>query len=182
MSEAQIDTRRIHTGKVLNLDIDRVRFPNGSEGELEIIRHPGASAVVPFLSDPKGPDPEVLLLRQYRYAADGYLYEIPAGRLDPGETPERCAHRELKEETGCTASSMQHLMTMFTTPGFIDERIHLYLADGLTRGESSREADEFAETITLSLSKALEMIERGEINDGKTIVGLMYAAGFRSGR
>lgn len=182
MSEAQIGTRRIHTGKVLNLDIDRVRFPDGSEGELEIIRHPGASAVVPFLSDPKGTDPQVLLLRQYRYAADGYLYEIPAGRLDPGESPERCAHRELKEETGCTASSMQHLMTMFTTPGFIDERIHLYLAEGLTRGESHREADEFAEPVTFSLSTALEMIERGEINDGKTIVALLYAAGFRAGR
>ena len=82
----------------LNLDIDRVRFPDGSEGELEIIRHPGASAVVPFLSDPRGEDPQILLLRQYRYAADGYLYEIPAGRLDDGETPEACAARELKEE------------------------------------------------------------------------------------
>ena len=88
MSDAQIGTKRVHTGKVLNLDIDRVRFPDGSEGELEIIRHPGASAVVPFLSDPRGEDPQILLLRQYRYAANGYLYEIPAGRLDEGEAPE----------------------------------------------------------------------------------------------
>lgn len=182
MSDAQIGTKRIHTGKVISLDMDRVRFPDGSEGELEIIRHPGASAVVPFLSDPGGEDPQVLLLRQYRYAADGYIYEIPAGRLDDGEAPEACAHRELKEETGCTASSMQHLTTMFTTPGFIDERIHVYMALGLEQGEAEQEKDEFAETVTFPLSKALEMIERGEITDGKTIVGLLFSAGFRAGR
>lgn len=182
MSDAQIGTTRIHTGKVLNLDMDRVRFPDGSEGELEIIRHPGASAVVPFLSDPRGEDPQILLLRQYRYAADGNLFEIPAGRLDEGEAPEACAHRELKEETGCTAASMQHLTTIFTTPGFIDERIHLYLAEGLTQGEPERESDEFAETVVMPLSRALVMIERGEISDGKTIVGLLFAAGFRSGQ
>lgn len=181
MSEAQIGTKRIHTGKVLNLDIDQVRFPDGSEGELEIIRHPGASAVVPFLSDSRGEDPQILLLRQYRYAADGYLFEIPAGRLDEGEAPEACAHRELKEETGCTAATMQHLTTIFTTPGFIDERIHVYLAEGLTQGESNQEDDEFAETVVMPLSRALVMIEQGEIRDGKTIVGLLFAAGFRSG-
>lgn len=181
MSDAQIGTKRIHTGKVLNLDIDQVRFPDGSEGELEIIRHPGASAIVPFLSDSRGADPQILLLRQYRYAADGYLFEIPAGRLDEGEAPEACAHRELKEETGCTAKSMQRLTTIYTTPGFIDERIHLYLAEGLTQGESSREKDEFAETVVMPLSRALVMIEQGEISDGKTITGLLFAAGFRAG-
>ena len=181
MSNAQMGTRRVHTGKVLNLDIDQVRFPDGSEGELEIIRHPGASAVVPFLTDPHGEDPQVLLLRQYRYAADGYLYEIPAGRLDEGESPEECAGRELKEETGCTAQSLQRLTTIFTTPGFIDERIHLFLAEGLAQGESNREKDEFAEVVAMPLSRALAMIEQGEISDGKTIVGLMFAAGFRAG-
>jgi ADP-ribose pyrophosphatase len=181
VSDAQIGTKRIHTGKVLNLDIDRVRFPDGSEGELEIIRHPGASAVVPFLSDPRGEDPQVLLLRQYRYAADGYLFEIPAGRLDDGETPEACATRELKEETGCSARSIQRLTTIFTTPGFIDERIHLFLAEGLTQGEANKEKDEFAETVAMPLSRALTMIEQGEISDGKTIVGLLFAAGFRAG-
>ena len=181
MSDARIDTKRIHTGKVIHLDIDRVRFPDGSEGDLEIIRHPGASAVVPFLSDPRGEDPQVLLLRQYRYAADGYLFEIPAGRLDDGETPEACATRELKEETGCSAKSMQRLTTIFTTPGFIDERIHLFLAEGLTQGETNKEKDEFAETVAMPLSRALTMIEQGEISDGKTIVGLLFAAGFRAG-
>ena len=173
-------TRRIYSGRVLNLDIDTVRFPNGSVGELEMIRHSGASAVVPFVSDPRGPDPQIMLLRQYRYAANGYVYEIPAGRLDPGELPIECAHRELREETGCTAKRMQRLMTMFTTPGFTDEKIHLFMATELTLGESAREADEFLEVETLSLTRALSMVEAGEIQDGKTALGLLYAAGFRA--
>src|SRR5690606_22044835 len=142
-------TNRVYTGRVISLDVDRVRFPNGSEGELEMVRHPGASAIVPFLSDPTGADPQVLLLRQYRYAALGYLYEVPAGRMDPGETPDQCAHRELREETGCTAERMQHMTTVYTTPGFTDEVIHLYMADGLTQaGEAELEADEFVEPKT----------------------------------
>ena len=104
MSErARISSRRVYSWRVLNLDIDQVRFPNGKEGELEMIRHPGASAVVPFLSDPAGDDPQILLLRQYRYAAESWLYEIPAGLLGPGEDPETCARRELAEETGIVA-------------------------------------------------------------------------------
>src|SRR5919201_2262469 len=99
MSPAKLSSRRIYSGRVLNLDIDRVRFPDGSEGELEIIRHPGASAVLPFLSDPRGDDPQLLLIKQYRYAAEDFLYEIPAGRLDAGESPIECARRELLEET-----------------------------------------------------------------------------------
>src|SRR4029078_11844467 len=104
-------------------------------------RLPGCSASVLFVSDREGEDPQILLLRQYRYAADGYLYEIPAGRLDPGETPADCAARELKEETGCRAKQMEPLITMVTTPGFTDERIHLFMATDLTHGESTREAD-----------------------------------------
>lgn len=179
---ARVATRRIYTGRVINLDVDTVRFPNGSVGELEMIRHPGASAVVPFLSDPSGEDPQLLLIRQYRYAAEGYLYEIPAGRLDPGETPDACARRELREETGCGALRVEHLFTIYTTPGFTDERIHLFMADGLTRGENAREADEFIEMETMSLSRALGLVESGEIQDAKTALGLLYAAGFRAGR
>ena len=181
-SSATIATRRVYTGRVVSLDVDRVRFPDGSEGELEMIRHPGASAVVPFLSDPRGADPQVLLIRQYRYAADGFMYEIPAGRLDGGETPETCARRELREETGCTASGVEHLLTMFTTPGFTDEKIHLFMATGLTQGDAVREADEFMELETVTLSRALAMVEGGEIQDAKTALGLLFVAGFRAGR
>ena len=179
---ARIGTTRVHTGRVISLDVDQVRFPDGTTGELEIIRHPGASAVVPFLSDPAGADPQLLLLKQYRYATGGTLYEIPAGRLDPGERPEECAKRELLEETGCTAESIVPLTSMFTTPGFTDERIHLFLATGLTRGEARREADEFIEVETVALSTALQMVERGEIQDAKTALGILFAAGFRAGR
>jgi ADP-ribose pyrophosphatase len=180
-SDAQISSHRIHTGKIIKVDSDRIRYPDGSEAEVDIVRHPGASAVVPFLSDPEGEDPQILLLRQYRYAADGYLYEIPAGRLDPGETPADCAARELKEETGCTATQMEPLITMVTTPGFTDERIHLFMAVDLTHGEAAREADEFADVIVMRLSEALELIQRGEIVDGKTALGILYAAGFKTG-
>lgn len=178
----KVGSRRIYTGRVIDLDVDQVRFPDGSVGELEMIRHPGASAIVPFLSDPAGEDPQVLLIRQYRYAAGGYLYEIPAGRLSPGETPIDCARRELREETGCTAERLEHLYTVFTTPGFTDERIHLFMAVGLTGGVTAHEWDEFMEVETVPLSKALSMIERGELADAKSALGLLYAAGFRAGR
>jgi ADP-ribose pyrophosphatase len=178
----RIESKRVYMGKVISLDVDTVRFPDGSVGELEMIRHPGASAIVPFLSDPRGEDPQVLLIRQYRYAADGYLYEIPAGRLDPGENPRDCAVRELKEETGCTAGQFDHLITMYTTPGFTDEKIHLFIATELVAGETKHEADEFLDLQPMRLSRALEMVEAGGIQDAKTALGLLFAAGFRAGR
>lgn len=177
----KISSRRIHTGKIISLDNDTVRFPDGSVGELEMIRHPGASAIVPFLSDATGDDPQLLLIRQYRYAADQFLYEIPAGRLDPREQPLDCARRELREETGCTARQIDFLFTMFTTPGFTDERIHLFMATGLERGDTAREADEFMTMETVTLSQALRLIKEGEIKDAKTALGILFAAGFRSG-
>jgi len=155
------------------VDVDQVRFPDGSLGELEMVRHSGASAVVPLLDG--GTDPQVVLVRQYRYAADGYVYEIPAGRLDPGETPEACASRELREETGYTSASLLKLTTIYTTPGFTDERIHLFVAEGLTPGSSEREADEFLELYPVRLSEAVAMIRSGDIVDAKTSVALLLA-------
>lgn len=180
----KIGGRRAYTGRIISLDIDEVRFPDGSTGSLEMIRHPGASAVVPLLdasneSDPTSAaarDPLVLLIRQYRYAAGGYLYEVPAGRLDPGESPEQCAHRELAEETGYRAARVEPLLTMFTTPGFTDEKIHLFQATGLTAGEAHREADEFLELKPTRLSDAIRMIEQGEIQDSKTALALLLTA------
>lgn len=181
MSVGLVSSRRAYSGRIIHLDLDRVRFPDGSEGELEMIRHPGASAVVPFLSDPAGNDPVVLFIRQYRYAAGQFLYEIPAGRLDPGESPADCARRELREETGCDAEHLEFLTTIYTTPGFTDERIHLFMATGLTAGDAQREHDEFIEVERMPVSQALTRIKEGEISDSKTIVGLLYATGFRMG-
>src|SRR5882762_6418528 len=177
----RVKSSRVYTGKIVSLDVDSVRFPDGSIGLMEIIRHSGASAILPFLSDPRGEDPQVLLIRQYRYAADGYLYEIPAGRLDKGEAPRDCAIRELKEETGCTAEGMEHLYTIYTTPGFTDEKIHVFMATGLVAGETKHEADEFLDLHPMLLSRALEMIQAGEIQDAKTALGLLFAAGFSAG-
>lgn len=175
-------SRRVYDGRVINVDIDSVEFPNGSTGELEMVRHPGASAVIPFLTDPRGDDPQLLLIKQYRYAARGFIYEIPAGKLDGDEDPAECARRELREETGCTAEKLEHLYTFLTTPGFTDEVIHAYMASGLTLGEVTHEKDEFMSVETVTLSQALELIRTGELKDAKTALAILYAAGFRLGR
>jgi ADP-ribose pyrophosphatase len=170
-----ISSQRIYSGRVLNLDIDRVRFPDASEGQLELIRHSGAAAVVPFLDEPNDDSARILLIRQYRYAADRFLYEIPAGRLERGEEPIACARRELREEAGCEAASLVSLGGFFTTPGFIDEFIHLFIATGLTRGDAKPESDEFIHSESHTLLEGLRMIDRGEIVDGKTIIALFMA-------
>ena len=179
---AKLSSKRVYAGRVINVDIDTVRFPNGSTGDLEMVRHPGASAVVPFLSDPYADDPSLLLIKQYRYAAEGFIYEIPAGKLDGGEDPRVCAERELREETGCSAERIEHLYTFFTTPGFTDEVIHAYMATGLTRGDVAHEKDEFMSLETVTMSQALELIRTGELKDAKTALAILYAAGFCSGR
>jgi ADP-ribose pyrophosphatase len=176
---ALISSERLYTGRIVNLDADTVRFPDGSTGRLEMLRHPGASAVVPFLDDPGEPDPRVILLRQFRHAAEGFIWEVPAGRLDSGESPETCARRELEEETGMRARRLERLTTIYTTPGFTDERIHLFLAHGLDARAHRREADEFMELHTLRWSRVLEMVRSGEIQDGKTLVALMFVQCFR---
>lgn len=177
----RLATRRAYSGRILNLDIDTVRFPDGSEGELEIIRHPGASAVVPLASSPAGSDPVILMIRQYRYAAGGPLWEIPAGRLDANEAPEACAHRELREEAGLAAGRLDRLTTIWTTPGFTDEAIHLFLATDLVTVPTAREPDEFIEVVPRALSDVLVGIRDGEIRDGKTIAAILYVAGFKVG-
>ena len=169
-----LSSERVYTGRVVNLDVDTVQFPDGSTGRLEMLRHPGAAAVVPFVDPPNDPDPRVLLIRQFRHAADDFIWEIPAGRLDRGEQPEACARRELREEAGVAAEHLERLTTIFTTPGFTDERIHLFLARGLTEGEHRREADEFIELHTLRWSEVMRMARKGEIADGKTLIVLLF--------
>lgn len=178
----QIASRHVFSGRVVDLNVDTVRFPDGSTGELEMMRHSGASAVLPVLSDPSGPDPQILLIRQYRYASGGYLLEVPAGRPDrPGEDWEVCARRELEEETGLVAGSLTHLTTIYTTPGFTDEKIHLFVATDVKSGRTSFDQDEFIEPVVLPLSEALAMVRDGAISDAKTICTLLYAAGFLFG-
>ena len=174
----QLATRRVYSGNVVRLDVDTVRFPDGSTGELELIRHPGASAVVPCASDPAGGDPTILMIRQFRHAAGGPLWEIPAGTLAPGEAPEACARRELREETGVAAERIERLTSIYTTPGFTDEVIHLFWAQGLTQGQAARERDEFIEVVPQPLSKVLTGIRGGEIRDAKTVVAILFMAGF----
>jgi ADP-ribose pyrophosphatase len=171
---ALVSTDRRYTGRVINLDVDQVRFPDGATGPLEMVRHPGASAVVPFLDPMTDPDPRVILIRQFRHAAEGPIWEIPAGRLEPGEEPEDCANRELSEETGYEAGELRRLTTILTTPGFTDERIHLYAAGELSQVEAHREWDEYLEVHPLPWSRIMAMIESGEIVDGKTLVALMF--------
>lgn len=178
----RIERRPVHRGRIVDLGVDTVRFPDGSTGELEMIHHSGASAVLPVLSDVNGPDPQVVLIRQYRYASGGWLYEVPAGRPDhPGEPWDECARRELREETGLEAGRLIPLTSIWTTPGFTDERIHLFVATELTAGETRFDADEFMETVTVPMSEALRMVRDGEITDAKTICTLLYAAGFAFG-
>jgi ADP-ribose pyrophosphatase len=174
----KISSRRVYSGRIISVDLDKVRFPNGSAGELEMVRHPGASAVVPFLDDLKTPDPEIILIRQYRYAANGFVHEVPAGRLDHGEDPRDCALRELREEAGYSAKELIPLTTFYTTPGFTDEKIHLFAATGLTEGASELEADEVLDLVHVRISRALEMISTGELVDGKSMVAIFFASQF----
>jgi ADP-ribose pyrophosphatase len=174
-----LSSSRLYSGRIVNLDLDTVRFPDDSTGQLEILRHPGASAVVPFLDPPGLADPRVVLIRQFRHAADGFIWEVPAGRLDAGESPESCAERELEEETGMRARRLERLTTICTTPGFTDERIHLFQAEGLEPGAEHREADEFMELHTLRWSEVMRLVESGAVVDGKTLVSLLFVQCFR---
>ncbi len=162
-----MSTRQIYTGKVVTLNIDTVTLPNGVTVDLETIRHPGASAVVPMKEDGR-----VVLIRQFRHAAGGFIYEIPAGKLNPGEDPLSCAARELEEEIGYRAATFSLLSSIFTAPGFADEVIHVYQATGLTQGRQQLDRDEVLDVIEMPLADAIRKIEDGTIRDAKTIVGL----------
>jgi ADP-ribose pyrophosphatase len=176
MSEGDGDGRLIARrvlwqGSVGSFGLDTVVLPTGQRTELAILRHPGAAAVVPFLDRER-----VVLLRQFRHAAAGTIWEVPAGKLDAGEDPARCAARELAEETGYRARRLERTGMIFTTPGFTDERIHLFCAFELSPGASAHEHNEVIRTEVVPLAQALEMIDAGEISDGKTIAALFLAA------
>lgn len=168
---ADATTREIYKGKVVHLVVHDVTLPNGHRTELEVVHHPGAAAVVPFVTDD-----EVLLVRQYRLAAGGYLLEIPAGKLDERESPEACARRETEEEIGYRPGRLEKLGAIHTTPGFSDEIIHLYAAYDLTETATSHEDDEVMSVERMPLAEAVAAVERGEITDAKSAVALLLAA------
>ena len=167
ISHKLIMTKNIYTGRVVTLNIDTVTLPNGVTVDLEIVRHPGASAVVPLKESGT-----VILIRQFRHAAGGFIYEIPAGKLSPGEEPLACAARELEEEIGYQAGSFELLSSIFTAPGFTDEVIHVYKATGLTKGQQRLDRDEVLDVVEMPLKDAIAMIQTGAIRDAKTMVGL----------
>jgi ADP-ribose diphosphatase len=160
-----------YRGRSIAVWREEVTLPNGRETVLDVVRHPGASAVVPFESDR-----DVLLIRQHRHAAGGTIWEVPAGKLDPGEAPAACAARELEEEAGRRAGRLEHLATIWTTPGFTDERIHLFAAFDLAPVAQRHEHDEVIELVRMPLADALELVWRGELADAKSALALVHAA------
>jgi len=159
--------KTIFKGKVVTLNLETVTLPNGATVELEVVRHPGAAAIVPMKDERT-----VILIRQFRLAAGGFIYEIPAGKLHPGEDPRLCAGRELEEEIGYCADVIERLETFFTAPGFTDEVMHLFKATNLTQTAQKLDQDEVLEVVEMPLEKAIAYIRDGTIRDAKTIIGL----------
>ena len=161
----------LHKGRVFNLVTENYTLKNGVTSDMDFIQHPGAAAMVPMLNNE-----EVVLIKQYRHAIREYIWEIPAGTLDPEETPLNCARRELVEEIGYSAADWHQLATITPLPGCSDERIHIFLAMDLKPAAQHLDADEMIDVHKMNLSEALQMILAGQIRDGKTISGLFLAS------
>jgi ADP-ribose pyrophosphatase len=169
--------RSLHKGRVGDFGLEDVTLPNGVRVTLEILRHPGASAVVPLHDDG-----DVTLVHQHRHAGGGMLWEIPAGKLEPGEAPDACAARELEEEAGLRAARVEPLGSILPAPAYTDERIHLFVATGLTPVPTRLDHDEVMTAHKTKLAAAIEMIGRGEIEDAKTICALLMLQARSSSR
>lgn len=163
MSELLLKTKKFDVVR------ETVRSPRGKEKTREIVRHPGACVLVPLLDDGR-----VCLIRNFRVSVNETLVELPAGTLEPGEPPEATAARELIEETGYRAAKIELLHKFYLSPGILDEKMHLYLATGLTEGQSAREEGEEIENLVVTWAEAIDMVFRGVIQDAKTIVGLLW--------
>jgi ADP-ribose pyrophosphatase len=174
MELKQLTREILYRGKVFDLIVDRVEYPGGATGIREIAHHPGGAVAVPLFDDGR-----VMLVRQLRYPFGRHIAEFPAGKLQRGEDPSAAAARELTEETGWVAERLEKLTTLYSTPGFCDEVLHLYLATGLKPSSEGprREEGEFMMTVlTLPVEEAVAMAERGEIEDAKTVAGLLLVA------
>ena len=170
LKEKTIQAKTIYKGSFLTLKSDRVLLPNGNTSTREWIKHPGAVCCVPIL-----PGGEIGLIKQYRYAVKEEMIEIPAGKLDQNEIPEKCALRELEEEIGYRANKLTLLANIHPAVGFTDEKMWLYLAEGLVKTKQSLDADEFLSLFPTKLSKAVDMVWSGRITDVKTIIGILWA-------
>jgi len=169
-----ISSKTVFRGRVFNVDSDEVIEPGGVKARREIVRHPGSIVVLAVDDAGSGKDPLVLLERQYRYAADKRLWELPAGRIDPGESHLAAARRELLEETGFTATRWQHAIDFYASPGFLDEVMHLFMARGLTRGKAQPEDDERITVRFFPLRQTIKMALSGRIIDAKTLAGIFW--------
>jgi ADP-ribose pyrophosphatase len=170
LTEKFLESKVVFDGKLLKVYCDTVELPNGKEATREFIKHPGAVAVVPVT-----PEGNIVLVRQYRYPTGKALLEVPAGKLDPGEQPDECALRELAEETGYVAQNIRKLSSIYTTPAFTDEIIHIYIADNLTVGTSCPDDDEFLAVEVYTKEEIRAMLKNGTINDAKSMIALMLA-------
>lgn len=170
LTEKTIETREIFSGRIIKVRVDTVSLPDGQQSTREVVEHAGAVAVVALDNDHN-----IIMVRQYRKPVEMVLMEIPAGTMEKDEDPLLCAQRELREETGFSADHWERILSYYSTPGFTDEYLHIYLATGLTGGEIDLDQDEFVEIVPIPLKEAWRMILAGEIEDGKSIIGIQYA-------
>ncbi len=169
--ESPVSRKTIHRGRAITFRIDTVRLPNGMLATREFIAHPGAVGIIPFVDRET-----IVMVRQYRHPVGEVTLEVPAGKLDKGESVLACARRELAEETGYTAGKIRPLMNYWPTPAFSDEVLHLYVAENLKPGKMLTDEDEFLECTTLPFKKALRMVLDGELRDSKTIICILACA------
>jgi len=165
-------SEKLYVGKIVNLVVEHVKYRSGNEAVKEIIEHPGGGVVLAVFENN-----DILLVKQYRYPIGGDVIELPAGKLDNNEDPQHCAERELREETGYVAQRWTKLTTIMTTPGFCNERLHIYMAQGLSpspQGQSLEEGEQSIKLLRVPLVEAVAMVERGEIVDGKSIAGIFF--------